>query len=75
MYSFPQIMDFQNDSSVNMLLLYFLNILMVNKLPHYLHKVFFPIPHVVLSAIEIFRTGNHISATYLHLAPTDDPFL
>ena len=72
MYSFPDIMDFQNDSSVNMLPLYFLNILMVIKLPHYLHKVLSL--SLMLSAIEIFKTGNHISATYLHLAPTDDPF-
>ena len=37
--SFVEIMGFQNDSSVNMLPLHFLHILIVFKLPQYLHKV------------------------------------
>ena len=61
MYSFVEIMHFQNhSSSVNMLPLYFLNILIVPKLSTAYIKFF----------LKIFKTGNHISASYLHLAST-----
>ena len=59
-------MDFENDSSVKCCRCIAI-ILMAIKL---LIEHFVPIPHVVLPAIEIFKTGNHISASYLHLVPT-----
>ena len=67
-------MDFQNDSSINMLPLQFLDVLMVIKLPHCLQKFFFSIPDAILSAIEIFKMAYHISARYLHRIPSDDTF-
>ena len=68
-FSFTEIKGFQNNSSANILSLYFLHLLIVIKLLQHFIK-FCPYPSISFISFYIFKIVNHRSPTYLHLKPT-----